>query len=172
MPHLTINLSDVRNAGGVSEAIFAACREHDSISSGYSQTVESAPTFAIEWRDGTSIDGYADRAFAGGALHYIDSDDGRMVSQEPSEEGDEDATRDLNGEAFVAGDWSEDSVVALECPDFDDAMEHPDTVALMAQAVIDHHGACSNRVEWKKIIVAMKEAAEAVEDIDADKLDD
>ena len=239
---LTIDLDDVRKAGSVCKAIFNACLEHGQVSSGYSQTVESMVTFGVEWQDGTGIDGYAARALKGGALHYIDHSDGRMVSQEPVEDawwdlaadtvlmgdsindmavaqsgnlvatssddgetwsedvrlvskvltegwrvvvdrglhertlkqwynyngGDTDTLRDFNGNSFIVGEWSDVSVVALECPSISDAMDYPETVAFMAQAVIDHHGECSNRDAWKDLIVVMKEAAAFIEDIDED----
>lgn len=68
-------------------------------------------------------------------------------------------------------EWSDESVVELVCPDEEDALAHPNEFAEMVKAVISTHGAESDKAEWKKLIVAIQEAAEALSDVDADELD-
>lgn len=68
-------------------------------------------------------------------------------------------------------EWSDESVVELVCPDVDDALENPEQVAEMAEAVIQYHGPMSDKAEWKKLIESIKDAAEALSDVDADDLD-
>lgn len=176
---VTIDINDIRAAGSVGKAIFAWAEGSDDTSSGYTQSAESQPTYAIQWRDGTKAVGYAARAMEGGALYYVDHTDGRMIGRsevDDCEDGtytDEDAVHhDFGGGHFLVGDWSDESVVSIECPSIEDAIEYPEIVAEMAQSVIDYHFPMSDRAEWKKLIEAVKEAADALSDIDADDLAD
>lgn len=170
--YLAIDLGDVRRAGGVPQAILAWSLESDTTGSGYRHTAESSHV-AVKpdgWMpsDPTS---QARLSFEGGALHYIDPTDGRSVSAEPAEEGDEEAYRDFGGGYFTIGEWSAESEVRIECPDIEDAIEHPAIVAEMAREVIDHHGAESDLAAWKELILAIRGAAEAIEGIDVDDFD-
>ena len=181
---VTIDLDDVVAAGGVAEAIFARCLDSDTYGSGYTQSSESQPTFAVQWREGLDITGYAARMIEGGALHYIDHSDGRMVSAVPVHEIDgewydadggdvvdiDEVIHDFGGGHSVLGGWSSDSVVALECPEIEDAIEHPEAAAQMAREVMTH-AACSDRTAWRELIIAIQAAGEAMSDIDADKLE-
>jgi hypothetical protein len=99
---------------------------------------------------------------AGGAIYYLDLDDGR-VAYAPEWEHDL-----YDGEEIV---WTDDSMICLECPSIDDAIEYPQFAAEMAAAVIETHNANSNKAEWSKIVRAIKAAADAMADIDADDLD-
>lgn len=182
--HLTLDLSDVRKAGTVEAAIEAWAAGSDTTSSGTIGSSFSTSGPGSGWSKNHDASDFSRRAFKEGALHYLDSKNGTLrsatsptgevIEDEDGDRTDEEGNtvlRDIGGCDYVVGDWSDESVVRIECPDMDDAMEYPETVALMAQAVIDHHDYESS-VEWKALIRAMKEAAEAVEDIDEDKLGD
>lgn len=56
--------------------------------------------------------------------------------------------------------------VAAVCPSVEDAVDDAVTVAIMAQAVIDHHYAASDCGEWRRLIEAIRAAAAALEEID------
>lgn len=185
--HISIDLDDVRRAGGVRSAILQWCHDSDTTASGVVgpsfSTSGPGSGYSIQYDESD----YAARAIGGGAMHYVDEDDGTAVSAVEVAKDDDDGTTysddDGNtydeeqviycdGICFVVGEWTTDSVVEIVCPDIKDALQHPDWVAKMAQSVIDHHGAESDRAEWKSLIVAIKAAAEAVDDIDVDDLDD
>jgi hypothetical protein len=175
---VTLGIRDVRAAGSVEDAIVAWSEQSEDTSSGIHG-----------WAPPTE-DGRAQMAIEGGAMHYIDCDDGRLISAIPVQlvsgdgedavyedgDGDEvdpaDVIRDCGGGYSVLGDWSDESVVRLECPDIADAVEHPDTVAMMVRAVIDTHDAMSDRASWAKLVRSIRDAAESLDGIDADDLDD
>lgn len=184
--HLTLDLSDVRKAGGVEAAILAWAAEDDSTSSGVIGSSFSTSGPGSGWSRTHGASDFASRAFEGGALHYLDASDGRVKScsapvgeidedEETGDRTDEDGNtvlRDIGGCDYVdEGDWSEESVVCLECPSIADALEHPEVAAEMAQAVIIAHGPMSNRSEWAKLVRAIKDAAEAFDDVDADDVE-
>lgn len=138
------------------------------------------------WSTTHGVEEFASRAFDGGALYYLDVSDGRVKEAVPvpdevevkrDEDGnlvDEDGEavqRDIGGCYYQEGDWSDGSEVRLEVPDLDDALEHPEVVAEMAQAVIDYHGPMSDRKRWAKLVRDIKSAADALDGIDADDLD-
>ena len=109
----------------------------------------------------------------GGALYYIDHADGKMIAAEAADEDEaeeDDVHHDMGGGYFRCGRWSDASVVRLECPDIEDAIENPTVAAEMAQAVIDTHTAESDVSEWRKLIVAIKAAGEAFADVDETEL--
>lgn len=168
-----IDLDDVRRAGGVRQALLAWCENSDLVSGGVIGSSFSTSGPGSGWSRNHGVSDYASRAFEGGALAYLDVDDGRMIEAEPvrEDDADEDTLRDIAGCAYAEGDWSDESVVKIECPDVEDAIEHPGLVAEMAKAVIAHHGAKSDRKAWAKLITAIRDAAEAIEDIDADDFD-
>ena len=181
---LKIYLDDVVAAGGVAEAIFAACCLSETCASGYSQSSESAPTFRKEWNEGLSLEDYVRRAFEGGSMKYIDHADGRMVcavevtEAEPGEwvtaDGeaiDADAViHDRGGGHSALGCWSAESVVELVCPSADDAIEHPIETAEMAREVIDAHGACSDLSAWRTLVSRLQYTGDVLREIDADDI--
>lgn len=169
--HCILDLDDVRKAGSVSAAIEQWAKDSSDTDSGVigSSFVTSSP--GSGWSQNFGASDYALRAFEGGALYYLDSYDGRLQSAESAEEGEEFAQQDIGGCWYTVGDWTDHSEVELVCPSEEDALQYPDTVAEMAQAVIDHHSHYSNRKEWATLIRLIQEAAKAVEDIDADELE-
>lgn len=176
--HLTIDLADVQRAGGVPQAIAAWCDESDDTSCGVIGPSFSTSGPGPGWSIQHDESDFAARAVEGGALYYIDIDDGRMIAAEEVSEDEQDedgewpadVIHDLGGTHSRLGDWSDNSVVRVECPSIDDALEHPAIVAEMAQAVIDHHHVESDCGEWRMLIESIRNAAEALEDIDVDDL--
>lgn len=68
-------------------------------------------------------------------------------------------------------EWSDESVVELVCPDEEDALAHPEQVSDMAKDVIRYHGAESDIAAWKKLVLAIQDAGNALSDVDADDLE-
>lgn len=154
---MRITLRDVRRAGSVSAAIEAECESSDSVAAATPAAL-SGQTFATSgpgpgWSRQFDANDYAARALADGAVSAIDPDDGREATL-------------ADGEV----DWSDESVIELVCPSIEDAVDDPATVAIMVQAVIDHHHAASDCGEWRRLIEAMRAAAAALDDIDLDDL--
>jgi len=169
--HVTIDLDDVRKAGGVKQALTKWCEESDDTSCGIIGMEFATSGPGPGWSKTFGADDFASRAFEGGAMHYLDIDDGKLKSALLAEEGDEDATADMGGGYFTEGDWTDESVVRIECPDVEDALEHPVLAAEMARAVIQRHGPESDVAEWKKLVEEIKSAADAFDKIDADDFD-
>jgi len=175
---IVINLDDVIRAGGVEQALHAWCEESDDTSSGVVGPAFSTSGPGSGWSIQHDESDYAQRAIQEGALYYLDASDGRVVAAEEvaDDEQDEDGQWPLDtfggmdGCRYRMGDWSDDSVVCLVCPDAEEAIEHPRETAAMANAVIEHHRAKSDTAEWHRLIAAIRTAAEALEDIDLDSL--
>lgn len=169
--HIVIDLDDVRTAGSVESAIAAWCERSDDTACGVVGPAFSTSGPGSGWSVNHSTDDFARRALAEGALHYIDAADGRMISADAVDEGDEDGDdvlRDIGGCAYRVGDWSDESVVRLECPDIEDAVRHPAEFAAMARAVADTHGAESDTAEWRDLIARVRAAADALDGIEID----
>ena len=62
-------------------------------------------------------------------------------------------------------EWSDGSVVEIECPDAAVAIEEPELVAEMARAVADYHHDASDLDAWRRLLASVATAAEALEDI-------
>lgn len=176
--HVTLDIDDVRRAGGVEAAIHAWCEQSDDTSSGVVGSAFSTSGPGPGWSKNHTAGDFAARAMSEGALHYIDASNGTMASAEvvDDDEQDEDGEYpdgtfgDGCGTMVRVGDWTDESVVRLECPSEDDAIAYPAVAAEMARAVIDHHGAESDKAEWLALIQRIRAAAEAFEDIDLDDL--
>ena len=190
--HVTIDLSDVRKAGSVEKAILAWAAESDTTSAGVVGSSFSTSGPGSGWSVGHNALDYARRAFEGGAMYYLDEADGRLAAAVPvtcddeeaaaedrvytgpdgTEYGDDEVTYDgSGGYVLLDPEWTDESVVRLECPDVEDAIEHTAAAAEMARAVIDTHGSCSDRAAWKKLIESIRAAAEELDGVDADDLD-
>jgi hypothetical protein len=175
---IAINIDDVRRAGSVSDAIEAECAASDTTASGV-----VGPSFSISgpgsgWSKNHGPDDYAIRAMEEGAEHYIDSDDGRMCSALPiydeearDEDGDLlDGVYCSEGIYFRVGDWTDESVVKVKCPDIDDAIKYPEIAAQMARSVSDHHYAESDRQAWKNLVAGIRNLSESFADMTLDHI--
>lgn len=188
--HVTIDLDDVQKAGGVAQAIVAWASESDDTSSGTVGAEFSTSGPGNGWSTTHGAADFAIRAFEGGALYYIDAEDGRLaeavaVEEVEPAEGEEGKWEDADGCEWGADDvtydgsggwvlrtveWSEGSVVRLEVPDLEDAIAHPATVAEMVEA-LDTHGACSDRKSWAELVRSIQKAAEELDGIDPDAIE-
>ena len=174
--HVTIDLDDVRSAGGVKQALAAWCEDSDDTSCGIVGPSFSTSGPGSGWSVQHNENDYARRAFTEGALHYLDVDDGKLMSvaeateDERDKDGNlpDDVLTDIGGCVYRIGEWTDESVVRIECPEMDDAMAVPKLVAEMASAVIAHHHAASDCNAWRTLIAQIREAAEALENIDLD----
>lgn len=166
--HVTLDLDDVRHAGGVEQAIIAWSKESDTTSAGVVGPSFSTSGPGPGWSKNHDATDYAARAVKGGAMYYLDETDGTLATA--VETNDEDGIRCEGGVYEI--EWSDASVVCLVCPDIEDAIEEPKFVAEMAQAVIDYHGPMSDRKAWAELVREIKAAADALEDIDADDICD
>jgi hypothetical protein len=190
--HATIDLDDVRRAGGVYAALLKWAEASDTTSAGTVGPEFSTSGPGNGWSVTHDANDFARRAFEGGALYYLDESDGRLASAvrveqvEPAEGeagywtgddgeeyGPDDVTHDGSGGwVLIDPEWSDESVVRLEVPDIEDAIEYPEIVAEMVRAVIDRHGSASDRAGWKKLVEDIKSAAESLDGIDPADLDD
>lgn len=100
-------------------------------------------------------------AMTHGALYHADPTTGR-VAWSPTWTDD-----DYAGQPIV---WTDDSMVRVECPSLQDAIQHPRAVAEMARAVCLYHGPRSDRRAWASLIRQMQAVGEAFAHIDADEL--
>ncbi|MCK9569771.1 hypothetical protein M0R72_12580 [Candidatus Pacearchaeota archaeon] len=169
--HITIDLDDVVAAGSVEAAIAKWCERSDDTSCGVVGSTFATSGPGSGWTRNFDASDYASRALREGAMYYVDESDGRMLSSESAEADDDDDDEiltDIGGGHYREGEWTNKSVVCVECPDIDDAIEHPDMVAKMAKAIIDSHHAESDCSAWRKLIESIRSSAEAVEDIDID----
>lgn len=158
--HVSIDIHEVVKHGTVENAIEAWAKESDTTASGTIGPEFSTSGPGSGWSKTHGAADFAERAVSDGygALAYIDSSDGRLATRPGwTEEG-------TSGEHEIV--WSDDSVVEVECPNIEDAIEHPETVREMAQAVIDYHGAESDREAWAKLVKEIQEAAEELRNID------
>lgn len=152
--HVSLDLDDVRHAGSVGQAIEKWCKDSDTTSCGTIGPSFSTSGPGSGWSTQHDVGDFAERAFNEGAMYYLDTDDGRLAS------------RDEEPDAKI--EWTDDSVVEMVCPSVEDAMEYPVFAAEMAQAVIDYHGAESDKKKWAALITAIQLAASAMGDISAD----
>lgn len=153
---ISIDLDDVRWAGGVEQALHAYCEASDQVGSGVVGPAFSTSGPGPGWSRNHDASDFAARAMEEGVPYYLDTDDGRI------------AFAPNRGQDI---EWTDESMIRLECPDIDDAMEYPAMVAEMAQAVIDTHGTLSDRKAWAELVRQIQVAGEAVSDIDADDLE-
>lgn len=169
--HISIDIHDVVKANGVKNAITNWCENSDTTSCGIIGPSFSTSGPGSGWTKNFSCNDYATRALQQGALHYIDVDDGKLISAEEVEyEHDKEYVIYNDGRFYQLGSWSDESVIEIVCPEITDAIEHPELTAEMAQSVIDYHYPLSNTKEWKELIDNIHNLAEAFENIDSTKL--
>lgn len=168
--HCVIDLQDVVAAGSVQKAIEQWAKDSDDTCSSVVGMEFSTSGPGSGWSRTHDSDDFASQAFRGGALYYLDSSDGRLKGVEGAEEGDLGAECDAGGCWYTEGEWSEHSQVRLEVPEIEDAIHRTKEVAAMVQAVIDHHSYLSNTGGWRRLVEQIREAAEALDGIDADDL--
>lgn len=169
--HLSIDIGDVANHGTVEAAIAAWCEESDTTSTGVIGSSFSTSGPGPGWSMNHGVNDYAQRAMEGGAKYYIDAEDGRMKTAEWISEDDatEDDDRDMNACAFRVGEWSDESVIELVCPDIGDVLENKEAFAEMVKSLRRHH-AESNVAAWKKLVAEIRELAEEVDGVDLDTI--
>lgn len=131
---ISINTLRKLSATSIADAIEKIAQEHDSIASGI-----IGPSFATSgpgpgWCKQYDVSDYAKRAMADdyGATSYIDSADGREAT--------------LNDDGEV--EWSDESVVEIEMPSVEEALENPDEFAILAKSAADYGG----KEEWEALI--------------------
>jgi hypothetical protein len=156
MPTITIDIDDVRKAGGVREALAKKCEGSDAVACGVIGMAFATSGPGHGWSQTFGAEDFAARALdeGCGALAYLDLDDGRVAALE-------------DGEVV----WTDESDVRIECPGVEDALAHPEVAAEMARAVRDYHHPESDVAEWKKLVVAIKAAGEAFDRLDPERFD-
>lgn len=124
--HVKIDLRDVVNAGGVSEAIVAWANDSDTTSSGVIGSTFSCSGPGSGWQKNHDASDYAERALeeSYGALYYIDADDGRLASM--TDDATEYAIVDASGEYLSTGERSPASDEALTWESESEAEEYLD----------------------------------------------
>ena len=150
---ITVDLDDVVKAGSVEKAIEARCQRSDTTSSGTIGTAFATSGPGSGWSKEFDVSDYAERAMAGGALYYVDSQDGRVARSPEWEDGL------YSGQPI---EWSDDSEVEILCPDLDEAREYPNQVEEMAQSVLDYHAAKSDCDAWVNLIQSIRCLEEAL----------
>lgn len=174
---INIDLNDVIIHGGVRQAIAAWCENSDTVACGVIGAEFSTSGPGSGWSRRHDATDYATRAIADGALYYLDLDDGRLIGTEEVGAGEKidgewpDDAIHVDCDVVRLGEWSDGSVVCIECPDIDDAIKHPALVAEMAKSVIAYHIANSDCDAWKTLIRSICGAASELEDIDLDDFD-
>lgn len=121
---MKITLAHIVEHGSISAAIEALCKESDTVASGVIGSSFSTSGPGSGWQRNYDTSDYADRALADdyGSTSYIDSSDGREA--ELDEDGDV--------------EWSDESVIELECPSLEDAMDNREAVQIMLDGLSVH----------------------------------
>jgi hypothetical protein len=166
-------LEDVVREGSVVAAIYKWCANSNEVSCGVIGQTFATSGPGAGFTKKFDCNDYALRAFEGGALHYVDPEDGRMKSYVPYK-GDApgEVHQDLNGNLYTISQWTGGSVVRLHCPDLVDAVLNPTETAMMAKAVLESHSQESDLEEWQSMVSGIKKLAEAFEDIEEDDFDE
>ena len=151
--HVTIDLNDVMRHGSVSDAIIALAESDDATFSGIVGPSFSTSGPGAGWSRTHDANDFAERAFDQGALYYLDADDGRLAAQD-EESGKWD------------GKWSVDSVVAIEVPNIDDALDRPAEFAELFKAAVETHSACSDVDGFRELIAKCSALADACADVE------
>lgn len=157
---ITIDLSDIlatgteKASGTIRSALAEKCEESDSVACGTIGMEFATSGPGPGWSTTFGVSDFAARALAEeyGATHYLDLDDGKV------------ATMDEDGDVV----WSDESCVEIVVPDEDDVLAHPEVVGDMARAAIEEHAAESDVEAWKKLVLAVRAAADAFDGVDAE----
>lgn len=134
---VTLTINDVFSAGSVELAIVSWAQGQDGVNAGTEQNA------VVGLNEGARI--------------YIDSADGRTCEQVNAESTDPNARMDIGGSYYTISDWSEYSVVELEVPTIDEALERPDVARKMAGAAKAWHFAESDLSGWTELIEELDE---------------
>lgn len=134
---VTLTIDDVFSAGSVELAIVSWAQGVDGVNAG------SEKSALVGLNEGARI--------------FIDSGDGRTCEQVGAESTDPDAIMDIGGSYYTVSDWSETSVVELEVPTIDEALERPDVARKMARAAKSTHHAESDITAWAELIEELDE---------------
>ena len=144
---VTLTIDDVFSAGSVELAIVSWAQSSDGVNAGPEKS---------------ALVGLSE-----GARIFIDSGDGRTCEQVGAESTDPDAIMDIGGSYYTVSDWSETSVVELEVPTIDEALERPDVARKMARAAKSTHHAESDTSAWMELIEELDEIEGAVQTLRA-----
>lgn len=134
---VTLTIDDVFSAGSVELAIVSWAQGNDGVNAGPEKSA------LVGLNEGARI--------------YIDTADGRTCEQIGAESTDPDAMMDIGGSYYTISDWSEYSVVELEVPTIDGALERPDVARKMARAAKSTHHAESDLSGWNELIEELDE---------------
>ena len=134
---VTLTIDDVFSAGSVELAIVSWAQGNDGINAGIEQN---------------AVDGLNQ-----GARIYIDTADGCTCEQIGAQSTDPDAMMDIGGSYYTVSDWSQASVVELEVPTIDEALEQPYVARKMARAAKSTHHAKSDLSGWNELIEELDE---------------
>lgn len=134
---VTLTIDDVFSAGSVEMAIVSWAQGTNDINAG------SEKSALVGLNEGARI--------------FIDSGDGRTCEQVSAESTDPDAIMDIGGSYYTVSAWSETSVVELEVPTIDEALERPDVARKMARAAKSTHHAESDITGWAELIEELDE---------------
>lgn len=151
---IQIDIHDVLKAGSVAAAIQAFADNSDEYACGVIGPAFTTSGPGPGWTVEHDCNEFAARALSDeyGATYYIDPEDGRVA-------------RMIKGDGI---EWSDDSEVELICPCVEDLASYPETAADMFTAVVEYHGAESDRAAWKAAVLAAKRLAKAFDDIEAE----
>lgn len=121
---MKITLSHIVEHGSISAAIEALCKESDTVASGVIGSSFACSGPGSGYQRNYDVTDYAKRALSGdyGALSYIDSSDGR--------EGELDDDGDV--------EWSDESVVEIELPSVEEALESPIAWGVIRASAADY----------------------------------
>ena len=134
---VTLTIDDVFSAGSVELAIVSWAQTNDDVNAGPEKSA------LVGLNEGARI--------------YIDTADGRTCEQIGAESTDPDAIMDIGGSYYTVSDWSDTSVVELEVPTIDEALERPDVARKMARAAKSTHHAESDLSGWNELIEELDE---------------
>lgn len=137
MTMVALTIDDVFSSGSVELAIISWSQSVDGVNAGTEQDA------VVGLNQGARI--------------YIDSADGRTCEQIGAESTDPDAMMDIGGSYYTISDWSEYSVVELEVPTIEEALERPETARKMARAAKAWHYVESDLSAWAELIEELDE---------------
>lgn len=149
----------IRNiTASISQMIEEYAQESDSVASGVIGPSFSCSGPGPGWQKNHDVTDYAERALSAdyGALSYIDSSDGR------------EATLDENGDLV----WSDESVVEIELPTVEQALEDPDTWEIIKNEAADYGVEQSEIDDLAEIIKGCQEIIAEITNAKKDAGDD
>lgn len=175
MDTIHIDLDDVVRAGSVEAAICAAVEDYPMLLA--NSSAMGGQTFATSGPGGGWTRTFDAQDYARAAIRQeigmsgclpsdimaINPEDGRVARGVNPEDGPfEQCVEKWDGSLT----WSSDSLICLDVPSEEDALDYPLNMAAMARLAFEVHDDRSPLGEWRRLLGIIRTAAKAIEGIE------